>query len=437
MLRNQIVWTRLSAHSGNWTRRRFAATLGATLAGGLLPALARAAFDPAQSNGRRVVIVGGGCGGTIDARTLRLTDPSIEVVLVCAAEHFHACVGSNLVVGGLRRLEQQRIDYARLAAAGVHIVVGTASAVGAAKKTLQVGERTLAWDRLVLSPGIDFRTDVIAGYDPATTPQRMPHAWQAGPQTLLLREQLVAMRDGGTFVIAVPRGPIRAPAAPYERACLAAHYFRNAKPASRVLILDENPDLLMKAGLFRAVWQQRYAGIIDYRPAQTITGVAPDRLALLTAAGEVVGDVINLIPPQAAGRIAQLAGVVGEDGRWCPVDASTFESLKVRGIHIIGDACAAEPMPKTGFSANSQAKVCALNLVAAMNGKRIVDPSASNVTYSFVSEREAISAAAVYRVERGAIIEVPGAGGPSAEATDVEYLMGIGWLTNMLAEMGQ
>lgn len=420
-----------------WTRRRFAATLGATVAAGFLPRPARAAFDPARSDGRRVVIVGGGCGGTIAARTLRVADPSIEVVLVCAAERFHVCAGSNLVVGGLRRIEQQRIDYARLAAAGVHVVVGTASAVDAAKKTVQVGERTLAWDRLVLSPGIDFRTDALAGYDPATTPQRMPHAWQAGAQTLLLREQLVAMRDGGTFVIAVPRGPIRAPAAPYERACLAAHYFRQAKPNCRVLILDENPELLVKAALFRAVWQQRYAGIIEYRPAQAITGVAPDRMVLRTSAGEVAGDVINLIPPQAAARIAQLAGVVGEDGRWCPVDPSTFESTRVRGIHVIGDACAAEPMPKTGFSANSQAKVCALNLVAALNGKRIVDPSASNVTYSFVSDREAISVAAVYRVERGRTVEVPGAGGASAEPTEVEHLMGIGWLENMLAEMGQ
>jgi sulfide dehydrogenase [flavocytochrome c] flavoprotein subunit len=423
-----------------WTRRRFAAALGGGLLGGLLPLPARAAFRPGRSDGRRVVIVGGGFGGTIAARTIRLADPGIEVVLVSAADHFVACAGSNLVIAGLRAIEQNRIDYRRLAADyGIHVVVGTASAVDAAGRTLTVGAQTIAWDRLVLSPGIELRFAEIAGYDPETTPQRMPHAWQAGAQTLLLREQLLAMRDGGTFVITVPKGPIRSPAGPYERACLAARHFQQAKPKSRVLIIDENPRPPLKEGLFQALWEGPYKGIVEYRGGQVIHGVAPEALAVRTADGVVGGDVVNVIPPQAAAAIARQAGVVDEagegGGRWCPVDPATFESRQVRGIHVIGDACIGEPMPKTGFSANSQAKVCALNLVATLNGKRLIEPSSANVTYSFVSERTAISMAAVYRVERGRTVEVAGAGGASAEPTEIEYLMGIGWLDNILAEM--
>ena len=418
------------------TRRRFVAGLGSTLAACCLPLPALAAPQLDRSNGRRVVIVGGGFGGTIAARTIKIADPSVEVVLVTAEDHYLACAGSNLIVAGLRPLAANRIDYRRLATDfGIHLVTGRASAVDAAKKTITVGAQTIAYDRLVLSPGIELRFGEIAGYDPATTPLKMPHAWQAGVQTELLRDQLAAMADGGTFVITVPRGPIRAPAGPYERASLAASLFKAGKPNSRIVVIDENPAMLMKGKLFRSIWESRFPGMIDYRPASTIVGVDAEAMTVKTAAGDVRGDVVNVIPPQAAGAIAQAAGVVGDDGRWCPVDPTTFESRKVPGIHVIGDAAIAAPMPKTGFSANSAAKVCALNLVAAMNDKRLLDPSSANVTYSFVSEREAISVAAVYRVEGEKTVEVPGSGGTSAEPTEIEYLMGIGWLDNILREM--
>jgi sulfide dehydrogenase [flavocytochrome c] flavoprotein subunit len=216
---------------------------------------------------------------------------------------------------------------------------------------------------------------------------------------------------------------------------MVAAYFKRAKPNAKIIALDANPDVVMKSALFRLAWQKRYPGMIDYRPNQRVIKVDHEKMTVYTASGEVKGHVVNVVPPQMAAPIAHQGGLVGPDKRWCPVTPTTFESTLVPNIHVIGDACLAEPMPKTGFSANAQAKVCALNMVATMNGKKLIDPSSANVTYSWVSDAEAISTVAVYRVTNGKIEEVPGSGGISADLSETEWIMGIGWMTNILNEM--
>lgn len=420
----------------HWNRRRFVQALGAGAAAGAFPGAAWAGFDPLRTNGRRVVVVGGGFGGTIAAKTLRMGDPRIEVVLINRDPVFTACPTSNLVISGIRTLEQNRFGYNQLKENhGIVFMHEDVGAIDPVKKTVTGVTGTLAYDYLILSPGIDFRFAEIEGYDAEKTPLLMPHAWKAGEQTLLLRRQLEAMADGGTFVISIPPAPFRAPGGPYERICMVAAYFKRAKPNSKIIALDANPDIVMKADLFRLAWAKRYPGMIDYQPNQQVVKVSPETLTVFTAAGEVKGDVVNVVPPQMAGRIAHQGGLTGADQRWCPVNPTTFESTLVPDIHVIGDACVAAPMPKTGFSANSQAKVCALNLVARLNKKKLIDPSSANVTYSWVSDAEAISTVAVYRVRDGKIDQVPGAGGASSGLSETESIMGLGWMTNILKEM--
>ena len=419
-----------------WTRRRFVQGLSGVAAGSVLPGRAHAAFDPLKTQGRRVVVVGGGFGGTIIAKTLRMGDPKIEVVLINRDPVYTACPTSNLVISGTRTLEQNRFGYGKLKDNhGIVFMHEDVKTVDAEKKTITGVTGTMAYDRLVLAPGIDFRFDEIAGYDPEKTPLLMPHAWKAGEQTLLLRRQLEAMPDGGTFVLSIPPAPFRAPGGPYERICMVAAYFKRAKPASKIIALDANPDIVMKGHLFRMAWEKRYPGMVDYRPNQRVIRVEPEKLTVVTASGEVKGDVVSVVPPQKAALLAHQAGLVGPDKFWCPVNPTTFESTLVPNIHVVGDACIADPMPKTGFSANAQAKVCALNMVASFNGKKLIDPSSANVTYSWVSDAEAISTAAVYRVTDGKIAEVPGSGGASAELSELENIMGLGWITNVLKEM--
>lgn len=420
----------------HWNRRQFVQALGAGAAAGAFSGSAWSAFDPLRSNGRRVVVVGGGFGGTIAAKTLRMGDPKIEVVLINRAPIFTACPASNLVISGIRTIDQNRIGYKKLQENhGIVFLHDEVVAIDPEKKTITGLTGTLAYDHLVLSPGIDFRFDELAGYDPVTTPLLMPHAWQAGEQTLLLRRQLEAMPDGGTFVISIPPAPFRAPGGPYERICMVGAYFKRAKPNAKIIALDANPEIVMKGELFQLAWSKRYAGMIDYRPNQKVIKVSPDTLTVFTASGEVKGDVVNVVPPQMAGQIARQAGLAGPDQRWCPVNPTTFESTLVPNIYIVGDACVADPMPKTGFSANAQAKVCALNLVASLNKKKLIDPSSANVTYSWVSDAEAISTVAVYRVRDGKIDEVPGSGGASPGLSETESIMGLGWMANILKEM--
>lgn len=420
-------------------RRSFLKLAGAGVGAAGLPMIGRAA-ELMPKGAKRVVVVGGGYGGTIAAKYIRMMDKSIEVVLIERNDHFVSCPFSNLYIGGiLKDLNPLTIKYDKLAANhGVKIVQAEVTGIDPAGKVVTTDKGTVSYDRLVLSPGIDFRLEEMKGYD-AKAMEIMPHAWKAGPQTVLLRKQLEAMKDGGTMVMTVPLTPYRCPPGPYERASMVAHYLKKNKPKSKLVVLDANPDITSKGGLFRKGWKDNYEGIIDYRPAKKVTEVDPGKLTVLIEGLEdVKGDVVNVIPPQRAGQIAVAAGLVGEDKNWCPVNATTFESTKQAGIHVIGDACIAGAMPKSGYSANSEAKVCAMNVVALMNGKEVTEMSGINTCYSYITDKEAVSVAAVYKVAEGKIIAVPNSGGVSpADYSEAkrEAIYAESWLKNILTEM--
>ena len=411
---------------------------GAAGAAGL-PMIGRAA-ELMPKGAKRVVVVGGGYGGTIAAKYIRMMDKNIEVVLIERNDHFVSCPFSNLYIGGIiKDLTPLTIKFDKLATNhGVKIVQAEVTGIDPAGKVVTTDKGTVSYDRLVLSPGIDFRLGEIKGYDAAAM-EIMPHAWKAGPQTVLLRKQLEAMKDGGTMVMTVPLSPYRCPPGPYERASMVAHYLKKNKPKSKLVVLDANPDITSKGGLFKKGWKDNYEGIIDYRPAKKVTEVEPGKMTVLIEGLEdIKGDVINVIPPQRAGQIAVAAGLVGDDKNWCPVNPTTFESTKQANIHVIGDACVAGAMPKSGYSANSEAKICATNIVALMNGKETTEMSGINTCYSYITDKEAVSVAAVYKVAEGKIIAVPNSGGVSPadfSAAKMEAIYAESWLKNILTEM--
>jgi len=396
------------------SRRTFAKIAGAS-AGAAILGMPRLAFGQGPS----VVVIGGGFGGATAAKYLRRFNPSINVTLVEPAEQFVTCPFSNTVIGGMNTIDKITHGYDGLRGHGVEVVHDTATAIDAAGKTVTLaGGSTLNYDRLIVSPGIDFRFDAIEGYDAAAA-ETVPHAWKAGPQTLLLRQQLEAMPDGGVFVISSPEDPFRCPPGPGERISLVAHYLKASKPKSKIIALDPKKTF-SKQGLFLEGWEKLYPGMIEYRNVDNdgrVLRVDAAAMTLHTDFGEVKGDVINFIPPQMAGGIAQTAGLANETG-WCPVDHQTFESAIHPGIHVIGDASIASPMPKSGFSASSQAKIVAAAIVAMANDEAPGTPKFVNTCYSLVAPDYGISVAAVYDLVDGKIAAVEGAGGLSPSGAD-------------------
>jgi sulfide dehydrogenase [flavocytochrome c] flavoprotein subunit len=420
-------------------RRSFLKLLGAGAGAAGLPMIGHAGEIMAKS-GKRVVVVGGGYGGTIAAKYIRMLDPAIEVVLIERNKQFVSCPYSNLVIGGLRQISDLTIGYDKLAANhGIKMVIDEVMAIDPAAKEVVTRGGSIKYDRLIVSPGVDFRFNEIEGYDPATTPQVMPHAWKAGEQTLLLKKQIESMPDGGKMLITMPLTPYRCPPGPYERACMVAMYLKKNKPKSKVILLDANPDVTSKGPLFKKAWQTYYKDIIEYVPAMKVTKVDPaGKAVFVEGIEEFKGDVVNVIPPQRAGAIAVSAGLVGPDKNWCPVDATTFESTLHKDVHVIGDAAIAGAMPKSGYSANSQAKACAMNVVALLNGKETTELSGINVCYSSITEDEAISVAGVYKVLEGKIVAVANSGGVSPidfSVTKLEHIYADSWLKNILIEM--
>jgi NADPH-dependent 2,4-dienoyl-CoA reductase/sulfur reductase-like enzyme len=385
-----------------------------------------------------VVVVGAGYGGATAAHYLeRWGAGAVEVTLVEARDAFVSCPLSNLVLGGSRSLDDITRSYAALDRLGVHVVHDRAVAVDPQRRVLRLARGApLAYDRLILSPGIDFLFDRVEGLASTEARARVPHAWKAGPQTTLLRAQLEAMRDGGVFAIVIPRAPFRCPPAPYERACQAAWYFQRAKPRSKVLVLDANEDVLSKKALFLRAWNETYRGLVEYRHDYTLTGVDA---ATLTAHFEFNDDervdVLNVIPPQAAGAIAHAAGVVTANGQWCEVDFRTFESVKVPGVHVLGDAIQVAPqMPKAGHMANQQGKVAAAAVLRALAGKAAIDPpTINNTCYSFLTDRQAVHVASVHRYDpaQATYLPVPGAGGLSEAMSAREGEYGLAWARNI------
>ena len=424
------------------TRRSFIQAAGAATAVGTIgfPYLA---FGASQ----KVVVVGGGTGGATAAKYLRLADPSIEVTLIEANKEYYTCYMSNEVIGGDRTMDSIRFGYAGLAKHGVKVVHDKVTGIDAGAKTVTTeGGQTFAYDRCIVAPGISLKWDAIPGYD-AEAAKTIPHAWKAGEQTALLRKQLEDMTDGGTVVIAPPADPFRCPPGPYERASQIAHYFKQHKPKSKILIFDPKPKFA-KMGLFTQGWTQLYGygtenAMIEWHGEAEEAGIVSVNAAeksVTTKFGDTIkADVLNVIPPQKAGKIAEAAGLTNEAG-WCPVDLKTFESTIHKGIHVIGDASIATGMPKSGYSANSQAKVCAGAVLSMLKGGEVGVPSYVNTCYSIVGEDYGISVAAVYRLaaDGSKIVQVSGGLTPSdasAEHLKREVAYAHSWFSNITKDI--
>jgi sulfide dehydrogenase [flavocytochrome c] flavoprotein subunit len=407
----------------------------ATVAAGLTPA--RRAFSQVPGN---VVVVGGGFGGATAAKYL--SRAGVNVTLVEQNSTFATCPFSNTVLGGLNDIGAITHSYDGIRASGVSVVHDRATGIDPdARSVALAGGGAVSYDRLIVSPGIDFKWDVIEGYDEAAA-EIMPHAWKAGSQTELLRNQIVAMDDGGVVVIAPPANPFRCPPGPYERASLIAHYLKENKPNSKVLILDAK-DAFSKQGLFQAGWAELYGDLIEWVPFSqggNVRAVDPATMTVITDFDTYPADVANIIPPQRSNRIVDSAGLAG-DGDWCPINQLTFESSLVPNIHVLGDASMAGAMPKSGFSANNQAKVCAAAIAALLQEQEVLSPSFINVCYSLVGPEYGISVAAVYRLnDEGAIASVQGAGGTSpadagADFRKLEADYAHGWYAGITADI--
>ncbi len=423
--------------TGRVTRRQALGLSGALLGAPLLgkPSVAQAVG--------RVVVVGGGFGGAAAARTLRRVAPQISVTLIVDSPVFTTCPFSNTVIGGLRELSEIQFSYDGLAAEGVDIRVDPATAIDPAgqKVALQSGD-VLAYDRAILSPGIDFRFDALPGVG-SDVAQTLPHAWKAGDQTVLLRDQIRAMPMGGTVIIAPPDNPFRCPPGPYERASMIAHYLTQHNPTAKILIVDAK-DKFSKQGLFTAGWEALYPGMISFVPFSEhggIKGIDVGAKRIETYFGDFTADVINLIPPQSAARVALDAGLAGT-GLWCDIDGLTFEALEAEKIHIIGDAAIVGDMPKSGFSASTQGKACAHAVAALMDDRTPERAFLMNTCYSLVGPDYGISVAGVYQSEAGnnRLSSLPGTGGTSA-AGDLPDLrrdeanFARGWYANLTQEL--
>jgi len=386
----------------------------------------------------RVLVIGAGFGGATAAKYVAMWDPGIQVVLVDRATEFVSCPISNLVLGGNRTLADITRSYDGLRKYGIQVMNGEAVAVDAEKKRVRLARGSeLVYDRLVLSPGVDFMPAEIEGYEAAQ--ERVLHAWKAGPQTAALRRQLEAMPDGGVYLLSIPLAPYRCPPGPYERACQVAHYFKMAKPRSKVLVLDANPDVTSKGPLFKRAWEELYKGIVEYRPSSKVVAVDANAMSVRTEFDTIKGDVLNVVPPQRAADIAAKAGLITHNNRWCDVDWRTMESRTVKGVHVLGDATlSATGMPKSGHMANAHGKVCAAAIVELIRGREPnPNPVMNNTCYSFVSDKEVIHVASVHQYDAGqnTIIPVKGAGGVSAARSEQEGIYAWSWARNIWADM--
>ena len=375
--------------------------LGLALAGSAWPSLAASARARHKGKARlgRVVVVGAGYGGATAARYLRLLSAGrIEVILVDQAAEFVSCPVSNRVLGGQKTLAQLTFGYDALRHEhGVRFMRGSVTAIDADRSQIVVAGQRLSYDRLVVAPGIDFIYDDFPML--AKAQERIPHAWKAGAQTRNLQRQLLAMRDGGVFTIVVPAQPYRCPPAPYERACQVAFYLKTHKPRSKVVMLDANPVITSKRALFERAWRDLHPGMIDYVPGSELMEVDVATNTVKTTFDTVKSDVLNIIPPQRAGRIAQQCGLANVERRWCEVDFLTYASKVLPRVHVIGDAIDAG-LPKSAHMANAQAKVCARAIVDAML-EQAPDPAPAfaNTCYSYVDDRQAMHISTLYRYD--------------------------------------
>lgn len=418
-------------------RRSFlSAAMAASALGGL------SACATAPSSRAKVVVVGGGFGGATAAKYVRLfSDHQIDVVMVEPQQSFVSCPMSNLVLGGSLALGDITTPYANLGRRhGVTVVNGMVASIDAeAKKVVLASGETLAYDKLILSPGIDLMWDSVEGLQKAHADGRVLQAWKAGPETLALRRQLEAMPDGGVYALTIPEAPYRCPPGPYERACQVAHYFKQAKPRAKVLVLDANPDVTSKGALFKKVWAEQYKGIVEYRGQHKTVGVdAAAGLIRFDVHADVKADVLNVLPSMRAGAIAVKTGLANANARWCGVNYQSFESTVAKDIHVIGDAIQLAPlMPKSGHMANSQAKVAAAAVVAQLTGQELIaKPMLTNTCYSFIDDKQVVHVASVheYVAAEKTFKTVAGSGGLSKEPTELEGVYARNWAQNIWAD---
>ena len=422
------------------SRRDFLAAGGAAAVSAAFSGCA--AMGEARKPVGRVMVIGAGYGGATAAKYLRMwSGGTVEVLLVDRDPMFVSCPTSNLVLGGSRTMAEISHSRNKLRNYGVQVLTDEVTSVDPVKRVVKFKDRyaDLTYDRLILSPGVDFMYEAIPGLNNAEAQKQIPHAWKAGPETVALRKQLESMRDGGVYVLSIPRAPYRCPPGPYERACQVAFFLRRSKPRSKVLILDANEDITSKAGLFRAAWNQLYKGMIEYQANAEVKDVDVKGRAVKTDFDSIKGDVLNVIPPMRAANIARSTGVITANNRWCEVDWLTMESIAVKGIHVLGDATLSAPaMPKSGHLANQHAKVAAAAIIEMMNGRApSATPVVANTCYSFVSDKEVIHVTSVHQFDAGkkTFIAVPGSSGVSPQRSEIEGVYGWAWAQNIWNDM--
>ncbi|MGH8618453.1 MAG: NAD(P)/FAD-dependent oxidoreductase [Burkholderiales bacterium] len=386
--------------------------------------------------GPKVVVVGGGYGGATAAKYVKMLAPDFDVTVVEREANFISCPLSNLVLGGNAELKDLTFSHDGLKQRGINVVRDSATGIDAGKREVRLASgATLAYDRLILSPGVDFTYDTLPGLNNAAAQERVLHAWKAGPQTLALRRQLEAMPDGGVYVLTIPTAPYRCPPGPYERVCQVADYFKRAKPKSKIIVLDANADIVSKAGLFRAAWNGQYKGMIEYRGGNELQDVDAKTNTAILIGDKLQAAVLNVVPPQRAGAIAGSAGVITANNRWCEIDWRTYESIKVPGIHILGDATLSAPlMPKSATMANQHGRVCAAAVVALLRGQPAdAAPVILNTCYSFIDGKNVVHVASVHAYETGpkTMVVVKGSGGVSDKPSELEGTYAWGWARNI------
>ena len=419
------------------TRRHF---LRASAAAGVMGLTGYATAS--GGSGPKVVVVGGGYGGATAAKYVRMwSDYSVNVTLVEPNTAFVSCPISNLVIGGSKTIADVTTPYDNLTQRhGVRVVRDVAASIDPDKRIVKLASGAeLPYDRLILSPGVDFIYDALPGLTRPGAQDRVLHAWKAGAQTVALRKQLEAMPDGGVFAMAIPLAPYRCPPGPYERACMVASYFSKAKPKSKVLILDANEDVTSKGPLFKKAWADRYKNIIEYQPRHTLTDVDVAGSTLkFEFNDDVKAAVLNVLPPMRAGDIAVKTGLATANKRWCEVDFLTFESKAAKNIHVLGDAIQVAPaMPKSAHMANQHGKTCAAAVVALLADKPVNPlPIYNNTCYSFVSDEEVVHVASVHRyaAAQKTMLTVAGSGGVSSAASELEGQYAMGWARNIWAD---
>ena len=389
-----------------------------------------------------VVVVGGGYGGATVAKYLRMwSEGGIQVTLIERNPTFISCPISNLVIGGSKTMEDITVSYDNLKSKwGVRVIQDDVVGVDSAKRMVKLAKGgDMSYDRLVLSPGVDFMFDQIPGLNNAAAQSKILHAWKAGPQTVALRQQLEAMKDGGTYAISIPKAPYRCPPGPYERACLVANYFKKAKPKSKVIILDANEDVQSKKGLFMKAWADLYKGIIEYRPNSEVKDVDVATNTAVMEFDKFTADVLNVVPPHRAGDIAAKSGIKLVNNRWVDINWLSMESTSTPGIHVLGDAIFPAPtMPMSGHMANQHGKLAAAAIINMLSGQEPNPaPVVMNTCYSFVDEKNVIHVASVHQYDAATKVVQPvkGAGGISAARNELEGKAAMGWAKNIWADM--